>query len=198
MCEVNPYCSCDPCECEQPCACGLTQVGHTTDEQWDAGRQELTYTVTSRFRPAPPGQHPAGEDHHAETGSRGERPVGAPEEILDSVSGHASLRANLLEQHEPGSSHSHDSAAGAGHESVRTTTYRGHTIEVHTSYRVLVDGQQLGAHMGVGDDGNVHYHGLPNYTAASALDVMREVVDAFPDDYPSAEPPAGPADGGEL
>ena len=43
------------------------------------------------------------------------------------------------------------------------------------------------AHLGVGNDGNVHYHGLPNYSEASAIDLMRRVIDAFPDDYPPTD-----------
>ena len=80
------------------------------------------------------------------------------------------------------------------HASVRTAEHNGHTIEIRTSYDVRIDGEPLEAHIGVSDDGNVHYHGLPNYTEASAIDLMRRVIDAFPDDYP---PRGEPENGAE-
>ena len=82
------------------------------------------------------------------------------------------------------------SAAAAhahGHPSVRTAEHNGHTIEIRTTYDVRIDGEPMEAHLGVGNDGNVHYHGLPNYSEASAIDLMRRVIDAFPDDYPPAD-----------
>lgn len=192
-CGINPYCTCDPCGCEEPCSCGLVQVGLTTDQQWDAGTQELTHTVTRRFRPAPT----AGHTHGPASAHADEAPFGPPAEILDAAADHASLGENALARR-PTANHAHGSPAS--HASVRSTVHRGHTIEIHTTYQVSVDGVPLDAHMGVGDDGNVHYHGLPNYTAASAIDVIREVVDSFPDDYPVTGTPAAdanpPAEGG--
>jgi hypothetical protein len=60
VCEVNPYCECDPCSCERPCTCGLTQVAIDTDESWNPEAEELTYTVTRRYRRQLPTQTPTG------------------------------------------------------------------------------------------------------------------------------------------
>jgi hypothetical protein len=67
---------------------------------------------------------------------------------------------------------------------LRTATYKGHQIAIRTTYEITIDGQPLEAHMAVSNDGRVHYHGLPNYSSSSGIDLMKEVIDAFPDDFP--------------
>ena len=188
---INPYCGCDPCRCERPCRCGLTQVGHRTDEVWDPERQELRYTVTQTFKPTertePPEQggsgghtgRPDGGNHG--TVSDATLALGEPADLLDASLDADARRAALLRVYEttsPGHAHA------TGHSSERTATHRGHTITIRTTYEALIDGEVLEAHMGVGDDGNVHYHGLPNYATASAVDLLRQIIDSFPDDYP--------------
>jgi hypothetical protein len=194
---VNPFCSCKNCKCEPPCTCGLVKVGHLTDEVWDAGTQELRYTVTSRYRHQPdPARRARGGDDgaehdHAHDDSEPEPGIGDPEELLAESLGDATRQASVLASRRAASSsadHPHE------HASVRTAEHNGHTIEIRTTYDVRIDGEPLEAHIGVGNDGNVHYHGLPNYTEASAVDLMRRVIDAFPDDYP---PHAGHANGAE-
>ena len=39
-------------------------------------------------------------------------------------------------------------------------------------------------HVMVGDDGHVHTHSLPNYSWRSTLDLVRQMIDAFPEDFP--------------
>jgi hypothetical protein len=41
----------------------------------------------------------------------------------------------------------------------------------------------LMGHMGVTNDGNVHYHPVPNLSFASAIDLVKELIDIFPDDF---------------
>lgn len=71
-----------------------------------------------------------------------------------------------------------------GHTSIRNAGHNGHRIEIQTTYRVLVDGKELSGHFGVDQDGTTHYHGLPNYQQASAVDLVKTVIDQFPDDFP--------------
>lgn len=82
-------------------------------------------------------------------------------------------------------------------ETVRTDTYRGHKIVVRTTYEIEVDGRPLRGHLGVGNDGTVHYHPLPNYSFESAVDLVRQVIDSFPEKFeePGQHPPHG-GDGG--
>jgi hypothetical protein len=68
-------------------------------------------------------------------------------------------------------------------ESVRQADYRGHHIVVRTRYQIEVDGRMLMGHMGVTNDGNVHYHPVPNLSFSSAVDLVKRLIDFFPDDF---------------
>ena len=65
----------------------------------------------------------------------------------------------------------------------READYKGHHIVVRTKYEVEIDGKPLMGHMGVTDSGSVHYHPVPNMSFASALDMVRKIIDVFPDDF---------------
>src|SRR5689334_15153538 len=65
----------------------------------------------------------------------------------------------------------------------RETDYRGHHIVVRTKYEVEIDGRPLLGHVGVNDAGSVHYHPVPNMSFASALDMVKKVIDVFPRDF---------------
>lgn len=81
----------------------------------------------------------------------------------------------------------HGMPGHAGHAaSVRTAEHNGHLITLTTTYRVEVDGKVLRIPLMVDDSGNVHCHSLPNYQFDSALDMIRAVIDAFPEDFPPA------------
>ena len=68
-------------------------------------------------------------------------------------------------------------------ESVREADYKGHHIVIRTTYRIEVDGVPLMGHLGVTDDGRVHYHPVPNASFASAVDLVKQLIDVFPDDF---------------
>lgn len=71
----------------------------------------------------------------------------------------------------------------------READYKGHHIVVRTRYEIEVDGMPLMGHMGVNDAGSVHFHPIPNLTFASALDMVRKIIDVFPADFaPGAKP----------
>ena len=81
-------------------------------------------------------------------------------------------------------------------ESTRESTYRGHHIVIRTSYRIEVDGRPIEGHLGVSNDGQVHYHAIPNLGFSSALDLVKKVIDTFPEDFGEPygdddEPPHG-------
>ena len=67
--------------------------------------------------------------------------------------------------------------------SVREADYAGHHIVVRTWYEVEVDGRMLMGHMGVTNDGQVHYHPLPNVAFDSAVELVKKLIDIFPDDF---------------
>jgi hypothetical protein len=70
-----------------------------------------------------------------------------------------------------------------GAESVREADYKGHHIVIRTTYRVVVDGKPIMGHFGVSNNGQVHYHAVPNMAFASAIDVVKTLIDVFPDDF---------------
>jgi hypothetical protein len=78
--------------------------------------------------------------------------------------------------------HGHDPSM----ESVREATYRGHHITIRTTYRIEVDGRPILGHMGVTNDGQVHYHPIPNLGFASAVDLIKQLIDTFPEDFETA------------
>jgi hypothetical protein len=71
----------------------------------------------------------------------------------------------------------------SGMESVRKDEYHGHSIVVRTSYRIEVDGKEIMAHLALTNDGQVQYHGLPNYSFDSAVDLVKKMIDVYPDDF---------------
>jgi|GEM_PF-2942407 len=75
-----------------------------------------------------------------------------------------------------------DHGAG-GAQSVRKDSYRDHEIEIVTTYKILVDGKKIRAPLGVDASGQVHCHSLPNYQTSSAVDMVRALIDGFPEEF---------------
>ena len=84
----------------------------------------------------------------------------------------------------------HDHAGSALAVTVRQATHRGHRIVVRTTYHIEVDGVPVTGHVAVTNDGQVHYHPMPNLSFASAVDLVKGLIDAFPDDFPAPTPRA--------
>ena len=70
-----------------------------------------------------------------------------------------------------------------GMESVRVAEYQGHRIVVRTHYEIEVDGKMVMGHVGVTNDGNVHYHPVPNLSFPSAVEMVEKLIDIFPEDF---------------
>ncbi len=78
-------------------------------------------------------------------------------------------------------------------KSVRTEKYRGHKIKITATYDIRIDGRRVGGHMEVGNDGHVHNHGLPNYLWGSMVDMCKQFINSFPEDFPpKGQAPAKP------
>lgn len=95
--------------------------------------------------------------------------------------------ATLAEAEAEGA-HDHGAAGDDHHghkmESVRTATHCGYEIVIKTCYEITVDGKSLASHLSVGNDGTVHTHALPEYSFSSAVDVVKKIIEAFPDEFP--------------
>lgn len=81
-------------------------------------------------------------------------------------------------------------------ESTREADHKGHHIIVRTQYEIEVDGHKVRGHMGVTNDGHVHYHPLPNLSFTSAVDLVKQLIDTFPDDF--ATPSTGSMGGRKM
>jgi hypothetical protein len=108
--------------------------------------------------------------------------AGDPVPIADVRSRIREVKRSRLDKQEPG-----HSGHGDGVETVREDDYKGHHIVVRTTYRVEVDGRRVTGHISVGNDGRVHSHAIPNVSFESALDVVRQLIDAFPDEFEAGE-----------
>jgi hypothetical protein len=67
--------------------------------------------------------------------------------------------------------------------SVREDHYKGHHIVIRTTYEIEIDGRPFHGTLDVSNAGMVQYHGIPNVSANSAVELIRSVIDAFPDDF---------------
>lgn len=68
-------------------------------------------------------------------------------------------------------------------ETIRQAEYKGHHIVLRTTYELEIDGKPVVGHLQVDDAGRVHYHPVPNLSFASALDMAKQLIDVFPDDF---------------
>jgi hypothetical protein len=83
----------------------------------------------------------------------------------------------------------HDHGRGRPMESTREATYYGHHIVIRTTYHIEVDGMPIEGHLGVTNDGQVHYHAVPNLSFASAVDLVKQLIDTFPEDFEAGTDP---------
>lgn len=102
-------------------------------------------------------------------------------------------QAATVRRNRPRRGHEHGGME-RGIETVREDDYRGHHIVIRTMYTIEVDGRPVTGHVGVGNDGRVHYHPVPNLSFVSAVDLVRRLIDTFPDEFPpeDVEQEAGP------
>lgn len=89
------------------------------------------------------------------------------------------LGAYLAKRSEKSHAESHGDHGG----SVRSFTHAGHKVKITTIYEIAIDGKPFNGTLGVGENGQVHCHSLPNYQTASAVDMVKYLIDIFPDDF---------------
>ena len=71
--------------------------------------------------------------------------------------------------------------------SVREDFYKGHRIIIRTTYEIEIDGRPFHGSLDVSNAGTVQYHGIPNVSSNSAVELVRSVIDTFPDDFSASE-----------
>lgn len=75
-----------------------------------------------------------------------------------------------------------------GDQSLREVTHGKHTIRIATTYDIQVDGQPVTGHLLVTNEGSVHYHAIPNQEFASAVDMVKRMIDLAPEQFPDPPP----------
>jgi hypothetical protein len=70
-------------------------------------------------------------------------------------------------------------------ETTREETYGDYHIVIHTSYRIEINGVPIQGHLALTNDGRVHYHAVPNISFESAVDLVKFLIDTFPEDLPA-------------
>ena len=101
--------------------------------------------------------------------------------MANTVSKELDAIASYVKKHAPAAKkaihHQH------GGESVRTADYKGHHIIVRTTYDITVDGKPVTGHIALTNDGRLHYHPVPNASFDSAIDLVKNLIDVFPEDF---------------
>jgi len=72
---------------------------------------------------------------------------------------------------------------GMHDKSVRTFSHNGHQISITTMYQIKIDGRAVHLPLLVSQDGHVQSHVIPNYSMSSAVDIVKAIVDLFPEDF---------------
>lgn len=73
---------------------------------------------------------------------------------------------------------------GSMHDkSVRKFSHKGHEISIATMYQIKIDKRVVHLPLLVTQDGHVHSHAIPNYSESSAVDIVKKIIDLFPEDF---------------
>ena len=67
-----------------------------------------------------------------------------------------------------------------GLPSVRVAEHAGHHIRITTTHAIEIDGRPVQLHMHVRNDGLLHCNATPYARYASAMDLVRTIIDRFP------------------
>jgi len=70
-----------------------------------------------------------------------------------------------------------------GDSSVREFTHNGCKVRIVTTYDIEVDGEPLAAHLSVDNDGGVFTHATPFVAYASAVTLVKAIIDAYPEAF---------------
>jgi hypothetical protein len=68
-------------------------------------------------------------------------------------------------------------------DSVRKVEHKSHRIVIRTHYAIDIDGSPFVTPVMVDNSGRVSCHALPNYSFLSAIDLVKQLIDTFPDDF---------------
>ena len=81
---------------------------------------------------------------------------------------------------------------------MREDDYKGHHVVIRTTYNISVDGKEATGHIILTNTGQVQYHGLPNYSFDSTVDLVRALIDNFPEDFQKGKQRSGLRDRSDM
>lgn len=85
----------------------------------------------------------------------------------------------------------HDARHGSKHKgkttSSREARYKGHTIQIRTTYEIKIDGKEYNGHIRVDDQGHVHSHSIPYMNYGSTMEFVKCLIDLHPDTFNTKE-----------
>ncbi len=79
----------------------------------------------------------------------------------------------------------HGSHSGSQFTSVREIDYKNHHIVIRTRYEIEIDGKIMNNQIYVDNEGKVSSHALPAYSFPSTVDLIKRLVDKFPNSFSS-------------
>lgn len=65
--------------------------------------------------------------------------------------------------------------------STRTLSYKGHQVEIVTTYEITIDGKKLSTHAAVDKEGKLICHAIPYVSFSSATEMVRSIIDYYSD-----------------
>lgn len=77
----------------------------------------------------------------------------------------------------------HDMSHGTQVTSVRSFDHGGKAVEIAATYEVKVNGVARQLHFSVGQDGKVTSHLRPYVAYDSLVDMVKDIIDLYPDDF---------------
>lgn len=91
------------------------------------------------------------------------------------------IQPDWIAQRYPEYATDHDMA----HElsSVRTAQHNGRNIKITTTYQIEIDGRSVHLHALVGNNGQLFCHTTPYVEYASAIELVKTLLDKFPDAF---------------
>jgi hypothetical protein len=118
--------------------------------------------------------------HHKRRSGKGPHTHKAPSKLPSDLLAYSYKR---LKAGKPVAAMGHAEHDKGPFQSVRVVEHKGHKIAIYTRYEIRVDGKPFTSHVYVDNTGKVSTHALPAYSFVSAVDLVKKIIDEFPDDF---------------
>ena len=106
----------------------------------------------------------------------------------DNTNGNKDLLAeayDLLKSNKPVKGPHGDHSTHEPFTSVRQIQYKNHDIVIRTRYEIEIDGRIINNQIYVDNEGKVSSHAMPTYSFPSTVDLIKRLIDKFPNSFPN-------------